>query len=756
MKTFKFNQTKKLCCLILLSIIILGCNRKSSNQELEANFKNPPNQYKPMPFWHINGELTTDGIRKQMKDAKDAGFGGVSLLPLADKGEGRPGTSPKFLSDAYFDRFQDMLDVAEELDMEVILYDDNDFPSGMAGGKLGELFPEHTMKRLDNVEKELVGPSIFTDTINAVKLMAAVAMNTETLERIEISNFVRDGILTWNVPKGNWKVMLFKMQKDSWHKAYPVVDYLDTTAVRHMINLTYDKYEKKYASYFGNTIKITFFDDVGYWRHPRTWTGLFNEKFKELNGYDPKPFYPALWHNIGPDTESVRHAFFNTRAELLAEGFPKLAAEWNEAHGLKSTGHPPGNYDPQPIDMNGDIFKFFRYTQIPLTDAIINYQHGLDGHKLISSAADYYDRPVVSTEIYGAYAEKTFDSLMMYRSMMELFARGVNFAVPHGMWYNPEKVYISPLVSPYSEKLAQALPEYSEYVGRSCLLLQGGRKVADIGVLYPFESLAGWFRFDNPDNIRQGRFISPETDYQKISGILTNEIRRDFTFVHPEYFLDEKYAIEDGKVKLNNKENFQEYKVMFLTGCHVISYKTLEKLKAFYESGGTVIATTQLPYKSSEMGKDQIVIDLIQDIFDLDPLAVDSSKIQMNSNENGGKSLFVPNPTKANLLIAFEQSSTNADVIFLNDIKIESELGVFSYLHKVKDGKDIYFFANSSDQSIETDVLVRGKLKLKRWNPHTGNIEKLENVTYVEKDGQDYTKCKLNVDAVTSMFWLSE
>lgn len=738
----------------LFLLTLLGCDIQKADSLLEANFKNPPNEYKPMPFWHINGELTTEGIRKQMKDAKElGGFSGVSLLPLAEKSADRPGTTPEFLSNDYFDRYQDMLDVAEELDMEIILYDDNDFPSGMAGGKLGELFPEHTMKRLDKVEKEISGPVIFTDSINAIKLMAAVAMNTETLERIEISDFVDNGVLTWNVPEGNWKVMLFKMQKDSWHKAYPVVDYLDTTAVRHMINLTYDKYEEKFASYFGNTIKITFFDDVGYWRHPRTWTGLFNEKFQELYGYDPKPYYPALWHNIGPDTEAVRHAFFNTRAELLAEGFPKLAGEWNEAHGLKSTGHPPGNYGVQPIDMNGDIFKFYRYTQMPLTDAIINYQHGLNGHKLISSAADYYDRPVVSTEIYGAYKENIFDSLMMYRSMMELFARGVNFAVPHGMWYNPEKVYISPLVSPYSEKIAPALPAYSEFVGRSCLLLQGGRNVADIGVMYPFESLAGWFRFDNPDNIRQGRYISPETDYQKISDFLTNEVRRDFTFVHPEYFLDEKYSIEDGKVKLNNVENFQEYKVMFLTGSSAISYKTLNKLKDFYESGGTIISTTLLPAKSSELGEDQKVIDLVKDIFNINALNQDTVSILTNVNEKGGRAIFIPRPTIENI----EQALSNnlPDIQFVSKPDLSNSLGKFSYIHKVKDGRNIYYFANSSDEHIETEILIRGDLKLEIWNPHSGTTESLEGTP--ENIGNlDYTKVKLKLKPVSSLFYLSK
>lgn len=721
---------------------------------LKQQFENPPNQYKPMPFWHINDSMTTEGIRRQMKDAHDVGFSGVSLLPLAPKSNNRPGTTPKFLSDEYFARFQDMLDVANELDMQVILYDDNDFPSGMGGGKLGERFPEYTMKRLDKIEKEVKGPLFFTDSIPNGKLMAAVAMNTKSLERIEISDYVANGKLTWKVPSGNWKIMLFMSVKDSWHKAYPVVDYLDTTAVRHMINLTYDKYKEKIGSYFGNTIQMTFFDDVGFWRHPRTWTAKFNKKFEELNGYDPRPYYPALWYNIGTETEAVRNAFFNTRAELLAEGFPKLVAEWNKKHGLKSTGHPPGNYDPTPIDMNADIFKFYRYTQVPLTDAIINYQFGQNGHKLISSAADYYDRPVVSTEIYGAFKENTFDSLMLYRAVFEMLERGVNFVIPHGMWYNPEQVYISPLVSPYSEKIAPALSAYSEFVGRSCLLLQGGRRVSEIGVMYPFEELAGYFRFDNPENIRQGFYISPETDYQKISGILTNEVRRDFTFVHPEFLLDEKYLVENGTIKLNNTENYQEYKVMFLTGCNTISWKTLKKLMDFYESGGTIISTTKLPCKSSEMGKDQKVIDLVQRIFGINSLAQDTSKIKKNTNKKGGVALFIPKPDKSNIEIALNEMVP--DVQFISNPELGTDFGKFSYIHKIKEGKNIYYLANSSDEIIDTDIVLRGRFRLESWNPHDGNMEKMISHSFTNENGDIFTRCRLHLDPVKSVFLVSD
>lgn len=121
--------------------------------------------------------------------------------------------------------------------------------------------------------------------------------------------------------------------------------------------------------------------------------------------------------------------------------------------------------------------------------------------------------------------------------------------------------------------------------------------------------------------------IGPENDYQEISGLLTNEIRRDFTFVHPAFLLDDKYSVEEGKIKLNNTNNYQEYKVMLLTGCNTISWKTLKKPSGFYKSGGTIIYTTKLPCKSSEMSEDQKVLKMVQEIFGINSLNLEESNI---------------------------------------------------------------------------------------------------------------------------------
>ena len=99
-------------------LLFTGCafgTPHNEGKEMEAKFISPPNEYRPQPFWHINGELTKEGIYRQITDAyqKD-GFGGVAVLSLtpAKMWGGKeicPGTTPEYLSESYFDRYRDIL-----------------------------------------------------------------------------------------------------------------------------------------------------------------------------------------------------------------------------------------------------------------------------------------------------------------------------------------------------------------------------------------------------------------------------------------------------------------------------------------------------------------------------------------------------------------------------------------------------------------------------------------------------------------------
>ncbi|MEL7163516.1 MAG: glycosyl hydrolase, partial [Bacteroidota bacterium] len=294
--------------LLCFPVFLLNCTDETDTWA--DAFAAPADAYKPMPFWHINGELTKAGIERQMRDAKElAGFTGISMLPLNTyvRRDGSPkiGTTPEFLTEDYFAMFQHVLDVARDLDMEVILYDDVDFPSGMAGGQMEKQYPELTAKRLDKLEKTITGGRRIREPQPAGKLLGAVAMHVSTRERIDLRPFLANGRLDWTAPNGQWRLMYFVSVIDKPHKKYRTVDFMDTTAVRKFIGLTYDEYYRRFADYFGNTIKVSFFDDIGFWRHPRAWTNRFNEKFRELHGFDPAPHYPVLWYDVGPETQAL-------------------------------------------------------------------------------------------------------------------------------------------------------------------------------------------------------------------------------------------------------------------------------------------------------------------------------------------------------------------------------------------------------------------------------------------------------------------
>jgi hypothetical protein len=737
--------------LLIIVCLVSTIHASAQQNSLEQDFKNPPLVYRPIPFWHLNGKLTTEGINKQVADAGKYGFGGVAVLPVTPGPQyptniPAPGMSPAYLSGEYFLRYADILNAAKKDGLHVILYDDIDFPSGTAGGKLKQLYPEAVRKNLVRKDTIVIGPQALKMPLPKGQTMAAVGWKDSIANRKDLTSFAHDGQFEWQVPGGKWQIELYTCETDN----DDVVDYMDEQAVKKFVSLTYDEYYRHFPRFFGNVIRQTFYDDVGYVTKERGWTGKFNDKFTRLFKKNPAIYYPALWEDIGPETEAARVALFDTRAELLSEGFPKVIAAWDNRHGIKSSGHPPGNYEIQPVDMNFDIFKFYRHEDIPTMDAIFYHGHGREGYKLVSSAAAVYDRPIVASETFGAFLESGFDVNTLYRTSMEIFVRGINQLIPHGMWYDPDpkSVRIPPLVSPYSTKIGPALKRFNDYAARTSMMLQGGRTVAEIGIIYPIASLEGFYHFQSKDYSGFGKYAPPGTDYLKMSDMLTNQIHRDFTFIHPELFTGNKYLLKGNELILNNKINIQNYKLIIIPAGKVISYKTLQKIKLYYGNGGKIIATGVLPAKSAEFGHDEDVKHLVTEIF--------GNGANENHNANGGIASFIPDLTQDKLQQTIDKLLPLPDVIMENNPQPASGNGMFSYLHKIKDNKSVYYFANSSDDRIDTYLDLKGKLHPQLWNVTDGNIVNITDVRLVKIKGHIYTRFKFSLPAVQSVFIVSK
>ena len=456
----------------------------------------------------------------------------------------------------------------------------------------------------------------------------------------------------------------------------------------------------------------------------QTWTPAITEIFRERYGRNPALYYPALFYDIGPETGAARIAFYDIRSELMAEGYVRQVSEWSEVRRMRSMGHPPENYSPNSVVAHGDILKYYRHVDIPLLDAILYFRRGLNGFKQVCSAADLGDKPVVGAELCGAYPEE-MDSAMLYRTTLEAMVRGVNFVVPHGMWYDtdPQTVRIPPLIAPENPLLGPALKDYSASTGRSCMLLQGGRRISDIAVLWPISAIQAesyMFR-DAESGLPIANWHPDDVVNYALSGMLTNELHRDFTYVHPENLAEGKVSVEGDRLRLNNAENMQEYSVLIIPGGGYISADALKRIGEFYENGGKVIALASLPSHAAEFGRDAEVQSLIASVFGTPTPIAEATA----TNDRGGKFIFMPQATVQSVADALEQTECEADLV-IPDARPD-EAGFINYTHKQRDGRDFYFVTNTRESPFEGEISLRGEFRaVEVWNPHTGETAPAE------------------------------
>jgi len=751
---------------------------------LVNNFINPSLEFSTRPFWELGGNgakvanLTVEGINKQMEQEKlSARYGGFTILPVGE-------TRPVYMTDKYFAMYGEILKKAKDEGLKVTLYDEKDFPSGQVNTQFKKQYPQSLAKQLF-LQKVKVSPTgTYTVPTNG-ELMALIAFNKVTKERVNLISSISNGIVNWTALNGNsddWEVQFYICKVNSNSR---IVDYLDPDAVTKLISFTYDQYYSRFSEYFGNVIDYAFFDDVGLDDislvgddGARMWSPSFDKLFVELYGEDPDLYYPALWVDIGAETDSARAKLFNCRAELLARGYPGVVSKWCDDHGIKLMGHAQSPNTLVPPAMTGDLMKFYKYTSIPLIDDIFNRGYAQQSYKIAASASYNYDKVITGTETFGAFPD-VFEPKLMYQIVMDQYARGINFIVPHATWYRADAYRIPPLLSYQSKLFGPELGSWNEYVSRMNVLLQGGRHVSDIGVLYPIDSMESWYNFEigmrkveGSDYGRIYRNEKPYNDYMEWGEVLSSGVKKDFTYIHPET-LDDKITINKGSMKLENTVNFEEYKVFIIPGSTLISLSNLNKIKEFYDKGGVVIASSQLPYKAAEgSSNDAEVVRIINEIFGVNPTATlykdTKDSVTKNSNNSGGKSYFIypastavkdkfrPEYLNVNLIKSvIDEAIPVYDVNFVEDGITKLKDGYLSYIHKNKDDTDIYFVSNSSNEAVERWIEIRGKITPQLWDPHSGAIITPE-FELEKKNNVDITRINLKLSAISSIFIVDE
>jgi hypothetical protein len=570
---------------------------KSSKDCDAYEFEHPTAEYCPNVFWFLNEGISKKTMRNQLCKMRDKGIFQPVIVPWE-------GLKVSYLSDEWFEKIRCACEIAEELGMTVLLYDELNWPSGYAGGILLKHHPDYRSKCLTMNETEVYGPLRYRASVPVQFLQAVVVAKIESDSTlgclIDLTDKVKDGELCCHIPSGRWKLMFFGIEEGTYQPPfsksfYP--DLLEPRAVRKFIELTHERYYEKMPGYFGSVIKGIFTDEPGmyfnaWWFNPRSipWTPSFLGSFRKRKRYDLRKYLPTLWYPLDDEgqTTRVRADFFDVLGTLYQESYFKTLHDWCSTHGVSLMGHILSEEDLRFIArLEADYFKAMRYLEIPGVDNISDWGKKAITPKMGSSVAHAFDRPLVFSETFALFGWSLTFELMKAVTDWQ-FARGINRQLVSAFFYSirgKRKHCVPPSI--YQNVFWPYFRNYSVYTARLGYMLTHGRHVAPVAILLPMITVQS--ALTALDLSEASRLSSL---FEAVSNFLL-ENQYDFDYLDESLF--DKVTIKKSVAQPLLQLGDEGYSVLILPGNKVMSRTALKKIRQFRRVGGTVIALKQPP-----------------------------------------------------------------------------------------------------------------------------------------------------------------
>jgi len=772
--------------------------RATDMAELKKWFQNENRDFSPFMYFPITSENELnreERITKLVQGYKKSGYGGV--IPFAF------GKSPvKALSMEYYRIIDMVCHAARENGMRVGYIDDSYIMREYVAAEENHTSQCSVLCKYDTAC--VTGDHMHKAIPDHGKLMSLMAVNDDTQDLLDLRPYLteEDGkwILDWTVPEGNWNMEQYCCEKDT---ESPYIDYLDYDISSNYLKATFRHWLERMGEGAEELVTMFIYRNVVYGgQNRRMWNENFNTVFEEYYGFDPAPYYPLLFRDFGRYSKRYKSMLMVCRAHMLVEGYMKAVADICHAKGIYCTGFPAESKATSCSWMFGDGQMLHKYTSAPGVSIPFAYLYGLNGIKVAAGAADAFGQEVVSADIFKYYGQLSKD--IIYRETMNAFVRGVNMLFAHlGEDRTDEQ-------STFGEKWGSIfsknddLAEYADFTTRSQALLRGGEHICDVAILYPIHSLHSVVFLYQSAAVQGFEYpVTPENaDYMETMNSFLNYVGMDSAFVHPNIIRDRAFS-EDGTlfVKQEGKDTTQKYKVLVMPSMSLISLKTLRVIRKFFDEGGKIIATDNLPsgaYECSmldtEMNtamktltpEDKEVQSIIKYIFGED--CQDNRIIKQfykNENENGGQAYYFPSnkttvdgteSVSANMLYQVIEKFRMAPDVYIDGMPrvefsgiVNHNLPTFlkvgigpklakgcsmNYIHKRYAGCDIFYITNTTGSAFNRNILLRGRHQPEEWNPYTGKIHKL-TAELVRFRGEIYTKVNVPIEASSCTFLVS-
>lgn len=548
-------------------------------------------------------EATLDGIDAQ-------GYGGVVTNVNFDAGYTE--------SEANWTKFTLAASSVRHRQMTAWLYDEEGYPSGRAGKLVLEGHPELEARGLMIVHREVgAGPVALEAPTGKLLLAAAypIVRGAIALDRpVPIKPKGRD--VKWTAPAGRWHVVVITIDRlfDGTQVAcsgYPerqaYVGLMEPGLTRRFMKFTHHRYTKRLGADLAATFTATFTDEpstMAIFFNGMPWATLpwcsdFPEQFKKRRGRDLLPDLAGMVVEAGNRGRKVRSDYFRTVSDLMVERWWKPLRRWSAANKVPSGGHLLLEENIiHHVPLYGDAFEAFRHMDSTGIDCLSSNPTlpryasmagmGADtpwnAARLASSAAELDGKPHVMCEVseHIQTVDGTADKLTMDQY--------------HGTWARLILGGINVLTSYHSftGRTDDWIRAANDWIGRCIEATKGGRRVADVAVLYPTETV--WTRF-TPSDLWVER-ISPgcrqvEQTLRDLSEALYRS-RREFDYIDSRVLTDGR--IEDGALVYKA----HRWRAVVCPVTDTLPETAWRNLVALHRTGGTVVILGERPRNCSD------------------------------------------------------------------------------------------------------------------------------------------------------------
>ena len=664
------------------------------------NFIDPPKEFSAVPFWFLNDGMEPERLKKQLQEMYEKGI--YECIVHA-----RKGMEIEYLSENWFHRIGVILEEAQRLSMKIWIYDEDNWPSGYAGGRVIQRDPDFAATCL-SMEKiiPVTGKPLEIPEITGKEIVSVVAV-WHNEKFFDITEYESKKCNQWVSPGIQWEVFVLRSEKCTHSPAYsnkPYVDLLNPNAVSTFIELTHLEYKQRFPQYWGSTIKGFFTDEPGFYQNyvyqtanlnTIPWTRDFPVFFKEQRGYDLMPYIGALWDEMGEISRKIRFDYYRTFTQLYNMSFFKQVHDFCEKDGLSSIGHlHMEEHLSDTVQMEGHFFEDMKYLHIPGIDRIDRERNRIT-EKLGSSAAHIHGKKRCFSETYGCFGWGLTLNEMKAEADWQ-YVRGINMLVLHAFFGSIQGIRQSesPPSLFYQNPYWEYFSIYANYIRRLSFAMSEGKNCSEILLYYPIVSC--WEQFKPLSHYSVDKLDEKFIEMSQL--LLCNQL--DFDYID-DSTLAERFSIKDGQFINENTQ----YKSIILPPITSLPVETLRVLRKFVNGGGIIISTCEAQPKAALPENDEEAEKLWRDIVG-------------SQNYCNSKVSELPDICRS---------------FSLGDLILEVPDPNIKYIHRKAVEHDLYFITNESHSDVMNTCSVPGFGKATVFDPETGFSEDLHTFKKMDR-----------------------